>query len=70
MSMGISFFTPASQGARVCLFLSMPLNGGPHRIPIIGMESNSALSRFIGTVLRLAHPDYRDHADAFNIGHE
>jgi len=24
----MSFFTPASQGARVCLFLSMPLHTG------------------------------------------
>ena len=31
------FFDPASQGARGGLFLSVPLNMGPHRIPIIGM---------------------------------
>jgi len=46
LSKEMSFLTPATQGARVCLFLSMPLNTGPHRIPIIGMESNSALSAY------------------------
>jgi len=51
-------------------FFTYALNRGPHGIPIIGMESNSALSRFIGDMLRLAHPDYRDHADAFIIGQE
>jgi len=34
---GDGFFSPVSKGARVCLFLSMPLNTGPHRIPIIGI---------------------------------
>jgi len=29
-----------------------------------------ALPRFIGTLLSRAHPDYRDHADAYIIGHE
>jgi len=39
-------FSTASQGTRVCLFLSMPLNTGLHRIPIIGMESNSTLAAY------------------------
>jgi hypothetical protein len=37
MSMEMSFFTPARQGARVCLFLLMPYNKCIGVIPIVGM---------------------------------
>ena len=63
------WFTPASQGARVGLFLSMPLYTGPHSIPIIGMRATRPYP-LMRNVLSLAHPDYRDHANAFIIGHE